>query len=357
MEYKNILITGGAGFVGSNLAIKIKTAYPKAKIFALDNLKRRGSELNLKRLKEVGINFVHGDIRNKEDFAFDEKINLMIECSAEPSVLAGIFESPEYVINTNLIGTINCLEFARKNKTDVIFFSTSRIYPTKELNRLNYKETKSRFELIDNQKIIGSSVKGIAENFPLSEAGSFYGATKLCSELILREYVENYGLRAIINRCGVITGPWQMGKIDQGVAVLWMARHIWPEKPLSYIGFGGQGKQVRDFIHIDDIFEAIKIQLENFGKYNGEIFNIGGGRANSLSLSEMTELCREISGKKIKINKVKKNRPNDVVIYISDCTKFQKASGWKCKKNNRQIFQEIYDWIIENKEGLESILN
>jgi len=357
MKYKNILITGGAGFVGSNLAIKLKQNYKKINVFALDNLKRRGSELNLKRLKENGINFIHGDIRNKEDFVFDEKIDLMIECSAEPSVLAGIFDSPEYVINTNLIGTINCLEFARNNKTDVIFFSTSRIYPTKELNKLNYKETTDRFELQDKQEIKGASSQGISENFPLSEAGSFYGATKLCSELLIKEYIENYKMKAIINRCGVITGPWQMGKIDQGVAVLWMARHFWPEKELSYIGYGGKGKQVRDLIHIDDIFEAIKIQIEKIDKYTGRVYNIGGGNENSLSLAEMTKLCQQITGNKIKIKTIKENRPNDVRIYVSDCSKFKKESGWKCKKNTTVIFQEIYDWILENKKDLKNILN
>jgi len=357
MNYKNILITGGAGFVGSNLAIKLKQNYKNIDVFVLDNLKRRGSELNLKRLKENNIDFIHGDIRNKEDFVFSEKIDLMIECSAEPSVLAGIFDSPEYVINTNLIGTINCLEFARKNNVDVIFFSTSRIYPTKELNKLEFKETKTRFELQEKQEIIGSSSKGIAENFHLKEAGSFYGATKLCSELLIQEYIENYKMKAIINRCGVITGPWQMGKIDQGVAVLWMARHFWPEKKLSYIGYGGKGKQVRDLIHIDDIFEAIKIQIENIDKYSGKIFNLGGGKENSLSLMEMTEICQKISGNKIKIKSEKKDRPNDVRIYISDCSKFKKESGWKCRKNTKIIFQEIYEWIKNNKESLKNILN
>src|SRR4051812_25987042 len=114
MEYKHILITGGAGFVGSNMALKLKRDYPEVSITVLDNLKRRGSELSLKRLKDAGITFVHGDIRNKEDLVFDEKIDLLIECSAEPSVLAGIDGSPEYLMNTNLVGTLNCLELARK---------------------------------------------------------------------------------------------------------------------------------------------------------------------------------------------------------------------------------------------------
>src|SRR5476651_361092 len=133
MNYKNILITGGAGFVGSNLALKLKKDCPQLNITVLDNLKRRGSELSLKRLKAADIDFVHGDIRNKEDLVF-EKVDLLIECSAEPSVLAGINSSPDYLMNTNLIGTLNCLEVARAHGAACVFLSTSRVYPISYIN-------------------------------------------------------------------------------------------------------------------------------------------------------------------------------------------------------------------------------
>lgn len=357
MKYKTVLVTGGAGFVGSNLAIKLKESWQDLEVLVIDNLKRRGSELNIKRLKENNIVFIHGDIRNKEDLIFDKKIDLMLECSAEPSVLAGLNESPEYLINTNLVGTINCLEVARKNKADFIFISTSRIYPVKEINNLKFTETETRFELVDNQDIQGVSKKGISETFPLGKTRSLYGATKLCSEYIFQEYMESYGIKGVIDRCGVITGPWQMGKIDQGVIVLWLARHIWPRKPLSYIGYGGAGKQVRDFIHIDDLFGAIKIQIENIDTHNGNIYNLGGGRENSISLLEMTTLCEKITGNKITINQETKERPNDIRIYLTDCSKFQELSGWKCEKNIEKTFKEIYNWIVENKNELEGILS
>ena len=129
-----ILITGGAGFVGSNLAIKLKERHPLFEIIAFDNLKRRGSELNLPRFNEKNIEFIHGDVRNPEDFEEINGFDLLIECSAEPSVLAGINSSPKYLFNTNLIGTINCLEEVRKNKAKIIFLSTSRIYPIEKIN-------------------------------------------------------------------------------------------------------------------------------------------------------------------------------------------------------------------------------
>jgi CDP-paratose 2-epimerase len=356
MKYKKILITGGAGFVGSNLALKLKKKYPEANVFCLDNLKRRGSELNIPRLKKAGINFVHGDIRNKEDFEEFGKIDLILECSAEPSVLAGITSSLSYLINTNLIGTINCLEFARQNKAAFVFLSTSRIYPIDPINNLNYVEEEKRFNLADKQTVAGASKNGIAENFPLEGARSLYGTTKLCSELLLQEYIYNYGLKGVINRCGVITGPWQMGKVDQGVFVLWVARHIFDRK-LSYIGYGGTGKQVRDFIHIDDLFDILDIQLNDIGKFSGNIYNIGGGLENSVSLEELTAICERVTGKKIEIDSVKENRPADLKLFITDCEKIKKLTGWKPKKNAEETVKDIAEWINENKESLKPILS
>ncbi|HEX8923251.1 MAG TPA: NAD-dependent epimerase/dehydratase family protein [Patescibacteria group bacterium] len=356
MKYKNILITGGAGFVGSNLAIKFKNKYQNINVTALDNLKRRGSELNLNRLRQAGVKFIHGDIRNNEDFEEAGETDLIFECSAEPSVMAGINSSPAYLINTNLNGTINCLEFARKTKADFVFISTSRVYPIERINELNYSETENRFILEDTQKVPGATSMGIAENFPLDGARSLYGTTKLSSEMLLQEYIYNFGIKGFIDRCGVITGPWQMGKFDQGVFVLWAARHIYGGK-LAYIGYGGEGKQVRDFMHIDDLFELLDIQINDMNKYNSGIFNTGGGLKNSVSLKELTKVCQEITGKKINIESVKETRSADLKLYISNYEKIKKLSGWEPKRDINKTISDISDWIEENKESLRPILN
>jgi len=356
VNHQNILITGGAGFVGSNLALKLKEKYPEIKVTVLDNLKRRGSELNLPRLKEKGINFVHGDIRNKEDFEEVGKTDLILECSAEPSVLAGINSSPDYLINTNLLGTINCLEFARKNNSAFLFLSTSRVYPIDPINNLNLIEEETRFSLNDKQNSVGASGLGIAENFPLEGARSLYGTTKLCSELILQEYIYNYDLKGIINRCGVITGPWQMGKVDQGVFVLWVARHVFGGR-LAYIGYGGKGKQVRDFLHIDDLFEVLDIQINDLDKFSGQVWNIGGGVENSVSLQELTKICEEVTGNKIEIAEVLEDRPADLKLFITDFSKIRNATGWEPQKDARQTIQDIYSWIKENENQLKTILS
>src|SRR6185369_10242395 len=124
--------------------------------------------------------------------------------------------------------------------------------------------------------------------------------TKLASEMFIEEYAAAHGLDAIVDRCGVLSGPWQMGKIDQGVVVLWVARHVYGGK-LDYIGYGGTGKQVRDVLHIDDLCDLVEIEIDRFENLGGSVFAVGGGRSSSTSLLELTSLCRRITGNTIPI--------------------------------------------------------
>ncbi len=351
---QKILITGGCGFVGSNLAIYLKNDFPKLEITCFDNLKRRGSELNIQRLKENEITFIHGDVRNIEDFNEVGEIDLLIEAAAEPSVLSGIDSPPNYVLDTNLSGTINCLNFALKNKAKFLFLSTSRIYPIAALSKIAYEVSNTRFTISPHQTMPGISQKGIAENFPLEGARSFYGTSKLSSELIIQEYGEFYSMDIIINRCGVLTGPWQMGKIDQGVAMLWLARHYW-KKDLSYIGFGGEGKQVRDILHIHDLYELVKKQIENFEVFNQKIFNVGGGQDVSISLQELTTICEDITGNKINISQVAETRPADIPVYISDNTKIQTICDWKPQLAPTDVLASMYDWLLQNESLIKKL--
>jgi len=350
-----VLITGGAGFVGSNLAIFLKNHLPAATVICFDNLKRRGSELNLTRLKEVGIQFVHGDVRNAEDFEALPPFDLMIECSAEPSVLAGVDSSPAYVLNTNLLGTIHCLEEVRKNHASMIFLSTSRVYPIKPINALSYTEEATRFSLAGNTGKPGVTGEGITEEFSLQGPRSIYGATKLCSEYLIQEYVESYGIRAIINRCGLIAGPWQMGKVDQGVVMLWVACHLF-RKDLTYIGYNGTGKQVRDVLHIDDLCDLVLLQINRLDEFNGEIFNVGGGLKNSASLQEMTTICREVTGETIPLRSDPETRPNDLIWYITDNYKVFRSFGWEPKRTVKDTIADIHQWLRSNRDLLSNII-
>jgi len=355
MLSKKILVTGGAGFVGSNLSIGLKKSNPDYQVIAFDNLSRRGSELNLKRLSKAGVLFIHGDIRNPEDlFGFNE-IDFIIDASADPSVLSGINSPVLPLINSNLMGTVNCLELASRMNSAFIFISTSRVYPIKTLENANYQELETRYNWTDEQAISGLSSNGIRENFPIDGSRSFYGSTKLASELLIQEYQALKGMKTVINRCGVLSGPWQMGKVDQGVLVLWLARHYFNGK-LKYIGYDGKGKQTRDVLHIDDLIRLIDWQIKNIDQVNGEVLNVGGGNEVSFSLLELTKICEEITGNKIEIEPQMEGRTADIRIYITDNTKITQLTGWKPEKSIRELVQDTYNWLKENENSLKEIL-
>jgi len=282
-------------------------------------------------------------------------VDLLVDCAAEPSVLAGRDGSPDYVIQTNLVGTVNCLELARRHGADVLFLSTSRVYPSAKINGLKYREAATRFQMLADQPLPGASEHGVAEEFPLKGSRSLYGASKLASELLLEEYRDAYGIRAIVERCGVLTGPWQMGKVDQGVVVLWVAKHLF-RSALSYIGFGGTGKQVRDILHVQDLYDLLEIQLARIAELDGEVFNVGGGAGISVSLQELTSLCREHTGNTIPIQSVPETRPQDLICYLSDCRKVEARTGWRPRLQPATIIDEIARWISDHRAELEPIL-
>lgn len=349
-----ILITGGAGFVGSNLAL-VFAREGGHQIICLDNLKRRGSELALARLATAGVKFLHGDIRHSEDIEAAGEFELMLECSAEPSVHAGYGENPSYLIDTNLGGTIHCLEAARKRRAAIVFLSTSRVYPIEALRQLPLVRNGKRLDIAKGKSGTGWSPAGISTAFPTKGARSLYGATKLASELLIEEYCAMYQLRAVINRCGVLSGPWQMGKVDQGFVVLWAARHLYGGS-LTYSGFGGEGLQVRDVLHVHDLFDLIRVQINDWGKYSGKVFNVGGGRENSLSLLELTERCATRAQRSISITADPQTRPADIPYYISDNSEIGAMANWRPGISVDTLLDEIFTWLRDFRTELEPIL-
>ena len=353
---ERILIPGGAGFVGSSLALGLKSAYPAMHVLCLDNLRRRGSEMNVGRLRALGIQFIHGDIRNATDLEVDTigKPDVVIDCSAEPAVLAGL-TSPQYVIQTNLIGTMNVLELCRRSNAKLLFLSSSRVYSIPALRKINLREDATRFSLAPDQCQPDVSQAGIREGFSTLGFRSLYGASKLASELLIEEYREAFGVRAIVNRCGLLTGPGQMARIDQGVFGLWVAAHYFRTK-LSYIGFGGQGKQVRDLLHVEDLLTLVKYELEHFDELRGEVFNVGGGSNNSLSLLEATELCRAITGNRVEVEKIEQERAADIPLVIMDCAKVMERTGWRPQRTPKRTLEDIHQWVRRNEMMLRPIL-
>lgn len=317
---------------------------------------RKGSEQNISRLNKAGVGFIRGDIRNTADLDIDQAIDFIIDAAAEPSVMAGMGPSFRYVIDTNLNGTINTLELAARKKAKFIFLSTSRVYPVSYLESIHYTEDETRFVLSDKQTITGVSSRGINENLPLDKARSVYGATKLASELMTEEFREFFGVDYVINRCGVVAGPWQMGKVDQGVVALWVARHYW-KKDIAYFGYGGKGKQVRDVLHISDLFHLVDYELHHFDAVKGNTFNAGGGLQSSVSLQELTSLCQTITGNKTGVQSVSENRKGDIPIYITDNTRVSNHTGWQPEKNITDVVRDIFEWIHTNEKQLKQILN
>lgn len=359
----HLLLPGGAGFVGSNLCLALRAAFPDASITAMDNLYRNGSQLNVPRLEDAGIRFHRGDVRDPATFP-SEPFDLMIECSAEPSVLAGRDGSPDYLFQTNLVGAYHCLEACRRHGAGMIFLSTSRIYPIQRLEAHPWREEETRFVWQDGGQ--GISSRGVTEDLPLDGARSLYGFTKLAAEQLIEEYRDSFGLKAAVNRCGVIAGPWQFGKVDQGVVSLWVMAHHFKRK-LSYIGYGGTGKQVRDMLHIHDLCDLIVHQVRHFDHWDGWLGNVAGGLDCSASLQELTALCQEITGNTIDISSVSENRPNDLRLFLADCSKLRaKLSSLppdSCSlspalfltRRVRDIVADTHAWIRDNEHALQSL--
>ena len=349
-----ILITGGAGFIGSNVALHLRRTCRDARIVCMDNLYRRGSELNVPRLQEGGVQFHRGDITDANGFP-SGPFDFILECSAEPSVLAGKTDSPDYVFRTNLVGAYQCLEKARRWDSNFLFLSTSRVYPIAVLEAHPWREEKTRFVWEEGHGKDGISSRGVSEKTGLTGARSLYGFTKLAAEQLIEEYRAAYDMKAAVNRCSVIAGPWQFGKIDQGVAALWVLAHHFGY-PLSYIGYGGAGKQVRDILHVDDLCELISDQINNFSQWDGWLGNVSAGLPNAISLCELTALCREISGKEIPISSVATNRPNDVRILILDGSRLFERTTWRPKRDLHCIIQDISNWVGDHADALKHLL-
>ena len=330
-----ILITGGCGFVGTNVAIFLNKKY---KVDCLDNLSRKGSKYNLEILKKNRIRNFNIDIENFNQLKKLPKYDIVIDCCAEASVEVSK-KDIDRVVNTNLIGTYNILKKIKKDKSKIIFLSSSRIYPIKNFNE-NIKSKNIKKKLIIK--------KLVNENDNKNGPKSLYGFTKLASEMLIEEFSYAFNIKFLINRCGVISGPLQFGKQDQGFISLWIWRHL-NKKKLNYIGFGGNGHQVRDVLHIEDLLSLIDLQIKNFGKINNKIFTVGGSKKSYTSLKNLTNICSKLTGNKIKMGKIISTSNYDIPHYISDNSYVSKTYKWKPLKTIYNVVYDTYIWILNNK--------
>ncbi|MDC0896158.1 NAD-dependent epimerase/dehydratase family protein [Candidatus Pelagibacter sp.] len=334
-----ILITGGCGFVGSNLCFYLmdKLKIKNLLIETVDNLKKKSSIINLKRLKKKKIKNYKLDVSKKNSLKKLKKYDLIIDCCAEPAVEISK-KKPDQVLSTNLIGTLNTIEKARNDDSKILFISTSRVYPIKDT--YNYMKKKEEFD----------------ENNNLNGIKSLYGYSKITSEMLIEEYSYAFNLEYLIIRSGLITGPWQFGKVEQGLISLWIIKHIFKQK-LSYIGFGGTGKQIRDVLFIEDFCELILLSIKKFKSVKNQIFCVGGGRKNKINLLELTDYCQKITKNKIKISRIKKTSNYDIPYFVAKNQKVKNLLNWRPKVNIQNTIIKTYNWINMNRKLIKRFYN
>ncbi len=351
--YMKILITGICGFVGSTLAKAWLDAEPATTIYGIDNFMRPGSEQNRDRLKKMGVNLYHGDIRSTSDFDAIKNVDWVIDAAANPSVLAGIDGqiSSRQLIEHNLMGTLNILEYCKRCHAGFILISTSRVYSIPPLAALPVVPGGARFHLKEDQMIPnGVSKEGISEVFSTSPPISLYGSTKLASEVLALEYGETFGIPIWINRCGVLAGAGQFGKADQGIFSYWINSYL-RRRPLRYIGFGGNGYQVRDCLHPSDLLPLLRKQVMA-PDIQKRVINLGGGKKNAMSLAELSAWCAD----RFKAHNVAsdhRERRFDIPWLIMDSSLAYQLWGWTPQITLNDILDEIARHAEANPNWLD----
>jgi CDP-paratose 2-epimerase len=347
----NVLITGVCGFVGSHIARYLVDAGEGVTIIGMDSLARPGSEANRVGLRRLGVQLFHGDIRLASDVDALPAADWVIDAAAQPSVLAGRDgkTSSRQLLEHNLLGTVNVLEYCRRCRAGLILLSTSRVYSIPALKRLPLRVESEAFTLDQREPWpAGLSPAGVGEAFSTEAPISLYGATKLASERLAQEYAEGFGVPVWINRCGVLAGAGQFGTAEQGIFSYWLHAHR-ARRDLRYMGFGGQGFQVRDALHPRDLARLVELQLSAGG--SGRLLNVSGGRAHSMSLAQLTAWCNQRFGPHQPVADASE-RPYDVPWLVLDSGTALAAIGWTPQIGLSQILEEIAEHAAAHPDWL-----
>jgi len=376
-----ILITGICGFAGSIIARGLLEHLPGVRITGIDSLIRRGSETNLEPLRALGIDVRVGDIRNQDDIDSLPPADWVLDCAANPSVLAGVDgqTSAKELLDHNLGGSIHLLEYCRKNKAGFILLSTSRVYSIPPLASLPVEIVNNAFRpvlemgnwpqnaqnaqnglqsesLVNPVPLVAKtslSSAGVTESFSTEPPISLYGSSKKCSELLALEYGLTFDFPVRINRCGVLAGAGQFGKADQGIFSFWI--HSWARRrPLRYIGFDGMGHQVRDCLHPRDIVPLLISQMGDAGRSVEPILNVSGGASSAMSLAQLSAWCAERLGSH-QVASDSNPRPFDIPWMVLDSSEVQKAWGWNPVTTTDDILEEIAQHSEQNSKWLELV--
>jgi CDP-paratose 2-epimerase len=350
-----VLISGICGFVGSTLARSLVESDPRIKVCGFDNFIRPGSETNREDLKRRGIRTLHADLRSSSDLDNLPEVDWILDAAANPSVLAGVdgSTSPRQLVEHNLIGTLNLLEFCRRKRSGLILLSTSRVYSIKPLASLPMEVHRGAFRpKLEGPLPKGLSALGISESFTTLAPLSVYGSTKLASEVMALEYGDTFSFPVFINRCGVLAGAGQFGRPDQGIFSFWI--HSWMRrKPMKYIGFDGLGSQVRDCLHPRDLVPALSKQFAApVVQTEDRIANFSGGVASACSLRQLSAWCADKLGDH-RVDRDPAPRPFDIPWIVLDSSMAERVWDWRPETSNEEIFTEIVDHAHRHPDWLE----
>jgi CDP-paratose 2-epimerase len=349
-----ILITGICGFAGSSMAESLLDGYPDLSIAGIDNFMRPGSETNRARLRKLGIDVVHADLRAASDFETLPAADWVIDAAASPSVLGGIQGalSSRQLFEHNLAGLVNVLEYCKRHKAGLVLLSTSRVYSIATLNSLPLRDCGNWFQLDTAGPLPrGVSARGVGPDFPTDPPISLYGSTKLASEGLALEWGAAFDFPVWIDRCGVLAGAGQFGTPDQGIFSYWIHAHL-RKRPLRYIGFGGSGKQVRDAMHPRDLAALAGAQMASGRAVGRRIYTAGGGSANSISLAQLTAWCDARFGPH-RPEADPRERPYDIPWLAMDSACAENDFGWRAATNLEAILEEITAHAAEHPDWLE----
>ena len=432
----HLLITGGCGFVGSRIAkwflaneplssgplssepvpgsypdrrapassgdgssgsltpgLKIPgLEIPGLKITLVDNLMRPGSQTNRAPLECLGAEVILGDLRQRDFVESLPACDWVIDCAANPSVLAGLGsaaldapanipsqanQSPsQNLVDHNLGGTIHLLEYCKRHRAGMVLVSSSRVYSIRELSRIPHQIKNSVLQFdwdrIESENLIpGLSRQGIDERFSIEPPLSLYGATKLASEWLAKEYSNAFDFPLWINRCGILAGSGQFGKADQGIITYWMHRFHY-RHPQRKLGFQGSGAQVRDCLHPDDLARLVQLQIgESQGRQTQQpvqnqpslrskpiAVNVSGGIESAFSLQELHEWCArrwgsERFGPACELQRIDQPRPYDAPWIVLDSNKARQTWNWEPLRDRLSIWEEIAEHAEENPNWLQ----
>lgn len=334
----NILITGGAGFIGCNLAAHFIRAGQTVTVF--DNLSRRGADSNLAWLHESfgeAFRFVRGDVREAATITEAARGQAVVMHLAGQVAVTSSVQNPRDDFENNALGTFNALEAARLSGLNPIFIytSTNKVYGGME--EVGVREGATRYEFEDLPF-------GVSETYPL-DFHSPYGCSKGTGDQYVRDYHRIYGLPTIVFRQSCIYGLRQFGVEDQG----WLAHFAIQAALGRGVSIYGDGKQVRDVLFIDDLVRAFELAMQHIGRTAGQVYNIGGGPASQLSVwRETGPLLEKLAGRAIPI-KYGDWRPGDQRIYVSDTRKAKTDFGWEPRVSPEAGMTQLWNWIAANR--------